>query len=172
MKQLAVTTICFVAINLFSACKQNEAKQPEETRTDIIQEVFPDEQAAIKVVLDSIFYCIANDKTEQLLSYHLYSPKFTEFRDGLKRLGSAENKEYETGLVSAVSDFKYELGDLKISVFGDVAVVTCNADFRPTKSGEVVQMWKQVTLVFVKYDNQWKITHEHISPLDINASAG
>lgn len=172
MKRLSTSAVLFTTLILLFACNQTESKVTEEPTVDMLQHSFPEDQAAIKTVLDSIFYCIANDKTEQLLSYHLYSPKFTEFRDGLKRLGSAENKEYETGLVSAVSDFKYELNDLKISVFGDVAVVTCNADFRPTISGELVQMWKQVTLVFVKYDNQWKITHEHISPWDINASAG
>ncbi|MDZ7692774.1 MAG: nuclear transport factor 2 family protein [Balneolaceae bacterium] len=58
-------------------------------------------------------------------------------------------------------------GDLKIDVFGDVAVVTFHADFRPTIGDEIVQIWESTTLVFVKVDGAWKITHEHHSPLNV-----
>ncbi|NOX65957.1 MAG: nuclear transport factor 2 family protein, partial [Chlorobi bacterium] len=58
------------------------------------------------------------------------------------------------------------LGDLKIDVFGDVAVVTFEADFRPTMQEQVHQIWANVTLVFVKVNDTWKITHEHFSQFE------
>lgn len=70
--------------------------------------------------------------------------------------------------MGAISGFDYELGDLKINVFGEVAVVTFHADFRPTIGADVVQIWGSTTLVFVKVDDDWKITHEHHSPLNVD----
>ena len=56
-----------------------------------------------------------------------------------------------------------------IDVFGEVAVVTFEADFRPTMQGEVVQIWANVTLVFVRTGGEWKITHEHFTQFQKDA---
>jgi ketosteroid isomerase-like protein len=42
-----------------------------------------------------------------------------------------------------------------------VAVITFEADFRPTIQQQISQIWANVTLVFVKVNGNWKITHEH-----------
>lgn len=138
----------------------------EKPETDIINNEFSESQAEIKEVLNGIFKSIQDNDADKLISYHVYSPKFTEFRDSEPRSGSEENEKYERGLVSAVSNFDYELGDLLINVFGDVAVVTFHADFRPTIGEDKLQILGQVTLVFVKTADTWKITHEHFSPLN------
>lgn len=136
-------------------------------KVDLIADQFQESQQEIQTVLDNIFKAINDDDADKLISYHIYSPKFTEFRDSERRFNSQENEDYERGLVGAVSNFDYNLGDLKINVFGDAAVVTFHADFRPTIGDDVVQIWGSTTLVFVKVNGEWKITHEHHSPLNV-----
>ena len=166
MKTKLTLILLIVFSILLPSCEEKEDIKTKETEIDLINNEFPEAQADIKEVLDGIFKSIQEKDADKLISYHVYSPKFTEFRAGEPRFGSEENEQYERGLVDAVSAFDYELGDLRIDVFGDVALVTFNADFRPTIGGDVVQIWEGATLVFVKIDNTWKITHEHFSPLN------
>ena len=137
-------------------------------KVDIVNDEFPQAKVEIKKVLDGIFKSFQDKDADKLISYHVYGPKFTEFRNDAPRFGSKENEEYERGFVGAISAFDYNLGDLKIDVFGDVAVVTFEADFRPTIKEQVHQIWANVTLVFVKYNGTWKITHEHFSQFEKN----
>jgi ketosteroid isomerase-like protein len=58
--------------------------------------------------------------------------------------------------------------DLKIDVFGEVAVVTflVNSSFKVGTDN--LERQARSTLVFVKDQGTWKITHEHFSPLKSN----
>ena len=100
---------------LFTSCSK---------KVDIVNDEFPQAKVEIKKVLDGIFKSFQDKDADKLISYHVYGPKFTEFRNDAPRFGSKENEEYERGFVGAISAFDYNLGDLKIDVFGDVAVVT------------------------------------------------
>ncbi|MCH8169641.1 MAG: nuclear transport factor 2 family protein [Bacteroidetes bacterium] len=147
---------------LITGCKQNEQK------IDIVNNEFPEQKAELQKVIDGIFKSFQDKDADKLISYHIYGPKFTEFRNDAPRFGSKENEEYERGFVGAISAFDYNLGNLKIDVFGDVAIVTFVADFRPTIANKVHQIWANVTLVFVKVNDTWKITHEHFSQFEKN----
>ena len=138
----------------------------QQANIDIINDEFPEEKEAIQNVLNGIFKGFDDGDADKVISYHVYSPKFTEFRNADPLFGSAENEAYERGLVGAISAFDYHLGGLKIDVFGAVAIVTFEADFRPTIEGEIYQNWANVTLIFVKVDGSWKITHEHFSQFE------
>ena len=164
-----MTFIAIICFSIFlSAHNKDDTKKKEQTKVDIINDTFPESQAELQTVLDGIFKSIQEKDADKLISYHIYGPKFTEFRDSQHRFGSAHNEEFERGFVGAISGFDYNLDDLKINVFGEVAVVTFHADFRPTIDGEVQQIWGSTTLVFVKVDEEWKITHEHHSPLIVD----
>lgn len=168
MKMKLNLIIILALLYVTAGCNANaENNNAVEQNTDLITDPFQESQAEIQTVLDEIFKAIQDNDADKLISYHIYSPKFTEFRDSERRFNSEENELYERGLVEAVSGFDYNLGDLKINVFGDVAVVTFHADFRPHFGDDVVQIWGSTTLVFVKVDGAWKITHEHHSPLNV-----
>jgi len=162
--KLTFIVIIFFSV-ILSACSEDDTIVVEQEKADLINNTFPEAQAEIQTVINGIFKSIQDNDSDKLISYHIYGPKFTEFRDSQFRFGSAENEEYERGFVGAISGFDYNLDDLKINVFGEVAVVTFHADFRPTIAGEVHQIWGSTTLVFVKVNEEWKITHEHHSPL-------
>lgn len=170
MKDLGFSLLFVISIAAISSCGKGQAQangkgNPNCPPVELINNPFPQAQAEIKATLDELFKSIQDKDADKLISFHIYGPKFTEFKDSQKRVGSAENKAYERGLVGAISAFDYSLDDLKIDVFGDVAVITFHADFRPTVGGNVGQIRGGVTLIFVKVDNKWKITHEHFSPL-------
>ena len=55
--------------------------------------------------------------------------------------------------------------DLVVNVFGDVAVATFNGHFVANVHGNPVARDQQSTLVFVKAGGDWKVVHEHFSPL-------
>ncbi len=170
MKVKLTITLVLVFTLIHMGCREAEQKEMEtEATVDIVWDEFPEAKDEIKQVLDGIFQSIKNKDADKLIAYHVYSPKFTEFRNDGPRFGSQGNEEYERGFVGAIEDWDSNLGDLKIDVFGEVAVVTFEADFRPTMQGEVVQIWANVTLVFVKTGGEWKITHEHFSQFEKKA---
>lgn len=118
-------------------------------------------------VLDGIEQSIRDNDMDKLIAFHAYGPKFTEFKNGERRTGSLENEEFERGFLGSFTDVeKWELDDLKIAVYGNVANVTFHADFVPIIEEEKLHMTGQFTLLFVKTPEGWKIVHEHMSPLN------
>ncbi|MGB5692951.1 MAG: nuclear transport factor 2 family protein [Flavobacteriaceae bacterium] len=168
VKMTITLVLTLTLINI--GCRQaKETKVETEVVVDIVKDDFPESQQEIKQVLDGIFQSFKDKDADKLIAYHVYGPKFTEFRNDGPRFGSVGNEEYERGFVGAIEDWDSNLNDLKIDVFGEVAVVTFEADFRPTMQAEVVQIWANVTLVFVKTNGEWKITHEHFTQFEKKA---
>lgn len=166
MKKIIPFIILIVLCPIIAGCQQRaEVSETRDQKIDLINHQFPEAQAEIKEVMDGIFQSFRDKDADKLIRYHLYGPKFTEFKDSLPRTDSAANEQHERGMIAAISAWESDMNDLKINVFGEVAVVTFHADFRPTIGDEMMQILGQVTLVFVNTDLGWKITHEHISPL-------
>ena len=133
---------------------------------DIINDPFPEAQAEVTEILEEIYESAQAQDLNQLSSYHLYGPKFTEFKSGMPRADAEKNKQSETEFFTRISDFEYDLRDLKVSVFGNVAIATFHGHFQATLGEEHLSSQQQSTLVFVKTDDSWRIVHEHFSPLD------
>jgi ketosteroid isomerase-like protein len=141
-------------------------KQTEQT-VDLINEEFPASQTEISQIMDTIWQCIADKDIDKLISYHAYGPKFTEFQNGEKRTGSKENEEFERSFFPMFTGIKkWETNDLKIDVFGDVALATFHSDFQPIIGSDTLKVAAQMALLFVNTEDGWKITHEHSSPLN------
>ena len=148
-----------------SASPTKGATVTEHLAKDIVTEPYVAEQAQVRARLDQIWDAAARKDLDRLRSYHLYGSKFTEFKDGAPRGDASSNEAGERGFFSAITDSEVEMGDLKVNVFGDVAIATFNGAFRARMNGEPIAAQQQATLVFVKHGGDWKITHEHFSPL-------
>src|SRR5215470_16068492 len=125
----------------------------------------PTERAQIARLLTDIFDAAQSKDMVRLDSYHWYGPKFTKFgSDSSGRQDAAAARKGEHDGLAAISDLSMQPRNLKIDVFGDVAIATfvLEANFR-TGSG-LVQKEDRATMLFVKKDGVWKITHEHFSP--------
>jgi len=165
MKAKITLALIILSGILIVGCNQNQQNEINiDKKVDIINDEFPEVQAEIKAVVDSIFKCLQNKDAESLRSFHLYGPKFTAFAPGMLRQGPKENEEKERETINSISSFEYNLNDLKINVFGEVAIVTYHGDFELTFETGSKQMHTQTSLIFVMTDTGWKLTHEHSSP--------
>jgi len=132
---------------------------------DIATDTFPDAQAQVKKRLQDIWATVATKDVARLESFHLYGPKFTEFKDGAPRGDAAANKKEEREFLGIAADSKVDMKDLAVNVYGDTAIATFNGDFSAKLEGKPIAVKMQTTMVFVKYKGDWKIVHEHFSPL-------
>jgi ketosteroid isomerase-like protein len=157
-----ISLICTLLISLaFTACQAQSE--------DGIMAVYPEEKAEILDTWDDIVESVKVGDIDKLISFHAYSPKFTEFKQGAPRNGGEENEAFERGVFGSVQEvLKMDANDMKIAVYhGNVAVVTFHSDFHLQFEEETAVVNDQISLVFVKNSNgDWKIVHEHHSPLN------
>ena len=132
---------------------------------DVAVETYPEAQAQIRRRLDEIWATWASKDVAKIESFHLYGPKFTEFKDGQPRGDGDANRKSEKEFAAVLTDSKVEMKDLAIAVYGDTAIATFNGNFSGKIEGHPVTDKQGATLVFVKYKGDWKIVHEHFSPL-------
>ena len=132
---------------------------------DIVCDTFPDAQAAIRRRLDEIWATCATRDFERLESFHLYGPKFTAFKEGKPRGDARTCAAGERAFFQMIEGPTVEMKDLAIHVFGEVAVVTFNGHYTGRIHGSAVAVDQQTTMVFVHTGGDWKITHEHMSPI-------
>lgn len=109
---------------------------------------------------------------DQLISFHAYGDKFVEFNGGLS-FDSAGNEYNERQLFGedleedGVLRFAAREGSLKVAVYyGNVANLTFISDFiLMHKDYGEIKVENLITLLFVKTQGEWKIVHEHHSPV-------
>ncbi len=64
-----------------------------------------------------------------------------------------------------IADPSVDMKDLAVNVFGDVAIATYNGHFVGQLKGNPIALDQQATMVFARVGDDWKIVHEHFSPL-------
>ncbi|MEE9364009.1 MAG: nuclear transport factor 2 family protein [Cellulophaga sp.] len=164
MRNLKIYLIVCLAITVGCSSCSKDDDTPEKQSPDILNDTFLESQAEIKQTVIDLFTSVQKLDADALISYHIYTPEFTHFKNESLRGYSTENEKGEHDFMALISEFEYDLNDLKINVFGDVAISTFHADFRPTINGNVFQIIEQATVVWIKVDGAWKITHEHFPP--------
>ena len=149
----------FVILGLFiTSCSR---------KVDLIKNEFPEAKAEIMKTFGEMAKSIQDGDIDKLISFHAYSPKFTEFKNGEPRNSSEANETYERKLFGSVTEVvKFDAKDLKIAVYGDVANVTFHSDFHLKFGEDLVTVNDQISLLFVKTEDGWKMVHEHHSPLN------
>jgi len=114
---------------------------------------------------------------DQLISFHAYGDKFVEFNGGWS-FDSVGNEDGERQLfgedleIGGVTKFAYIEGSLNIAVYcGNVANLTFISDFDLIFKGDgpveerTFTVNNLITLLFVKTKGDWKLAHEHHSPV-------
>ncbi len=103
---------------------------------------------------------------EGLRADHLDSPKFTKFGPRvMRRQGFDAMIADEIAAVSAAEGLSIDFRELKVDIFGDIAIATSYPLFSSRgPDGEPVTREARMTLVFVRTAAGWKIVHEHSSP--------
>jgi ketosteroid isomerase-like protein len=161
-----VMAICFFTIG----CKESEQTvevEVAEVKIDLINDEFPKAKQEIMETFGAIAQSIKDGEIDKLISFHAYGPKFTEFKNGEPRNGGVANEEHERSVFGSVTEVvKFDAKDLQIAVYGDVANLTFHSDFHLKFGEDLVVVNDQITLLFVKTDDGWKMVHEHHSALN------
>ena len=115
-----------------------------------------------KIWVDSV----AGD-LDALRSTHFDSPKFSKFGPRIaERQDVKSTNESETEHVLSMSDASFNLEDIKVDIFGDIAITTFYNNYSFIKNNMRIQGKGRVTLVFLNAEDGWKIVHEHSSPIN------
>ena len=173
MKMQPIVIAITFSLMVLSSCKQKQQEIVEVVKEDIVEEKvdlinseFPEAKEEVMKTFGEIGQSILDGDIDKLISFHAYGPKFTEFNEGKPRVGSKENEETERSVFGNVTEVvKFDANDLEVAVYGDVANMTFHSDFHLKFGEDLVVVNNQISLLFVKTDNGWKIVHEHHSPL-------
>ena len=157
MKHLKTVVAIIILGLIFANCKENH---------DLVNTEFPEAQQEIIDTFGEIAQSLKDGDMDKLISFHAYSPKFTEFKNGELRNGGEANEKFEREVFGAVTEVvKFDAKDMQIAVYGDVANVTFHSDFHLRFGEDLVVVNDQISLLFVNTNNGWKIVSEHHSPL-------
>jgi ketosteroid isomerase-like protein len=136
-------------------------------KRDLAHYPFPEAQSEIRRAVQKLTDDAINGDAEGIRAAHLSTDKFTKFAAGkYERIGFDECVDEEISVFTSAQTLKIEANDVKIDVFGDVAVLTEYVHIEITEDGEVFPGDARVTLVYVNTGDGWKIVHEHVSMKD------
>jgi hypothetical protein len=148
------------AFLLLASCASDRALE-----RDLVSNPFPEAQAELRSVVESIVEDAMTADIEGLQSAHLVSEKFTKFGPrSFDRQDVASTNESEAAFFGSISNFSQEIQDLKIDVFGDVGIATYYPRVSFVQDGVEKTGSGRQTLVFLRTADGWKIVHEHGTP--------
>ncbi|SDB58057.1 SnoaL-like domain-containing protein [Flavobacteriaceae bacterium MAR_2010_188] len=182
MKTKLVFTVILTSF-IFFGCSDNEdnfqetalatkgmstSKMSTTSTAAVTSQTFPQAEQEVLETWEGIVQSVKEGDLDKLISFHAYGPKFTEFKSGELRNGGEENEAYERGVIGSVTEVvKFEALDIQIAVYyGNVANMTFHSNFHLMFGEDLVVVREQTSLLFVKTKGEWKIVHEHHSPLN------
>ncbi len=164
--KLTITVLIICALFITGCNNDNDDQTPVPVLIDLITPEFPEAKQEVMETFGAIAQSIIDGDMDKLISFHAYSPKFTEFKHGEPRNDGEANEAYERQVFGSVTEvIKFEANDLQIAVYGDVANLTFHSDFQLMFGTDLVTVNDQITLLFVRTNDGWKMVHEHHSPL-------
>jgi ketosteroid isomerase-like protein len=154
--QLSATTI--LVGTLLIGCASAPKSDPPAAQSEA--------QAQIERRLQETSTAAEQKDFPRLDRYHLYGPMFTKYSAAsADRQDTAAARAGEHDGLAAIQSLSMRADNLKIDVFGQVGIATFTLAYRFVAGGEILERQEQSTLVFVNDHGQWKIAHEHFSPL-------
>jgi hypothetical protein len=175
MKAIKLFLVSFLVLCLSTT---SVVASEKSDKNSVIDQTYPQAQAEVietflairQSIMDGAGLGKDTEYMNQLISFHAYGPKFTEFNDG-ELYDSAENEAHERTLfgetvdIGGVKTFWFQPGSLEVAVYyGNVANLTFISDFELWIDGELHPVKNLITLLFVKTKGKWKMVHEHHSP--------
>ncbi len=156
-KNNSLSIIVTLLLLFLASCSEKKSDQ-----IDIVNNLFPEAQSELREVINSIVRDAETANLEGLKASHLLSGKFTKFGPrSFERQDVESTNESELAHFGSISNFKAEVKDLKIDVFGDIGIATYYPHVSFEMDGKEITGSARQTLVFLKTSEGWKIIHEH-----------
>ncbi len=136
----------------------------------ILVEPYAQEQLEVERRIEDIMSAARRRAVDELESYHAFGRKFMKFDDfePLERQDADTTRRLEREAILGVEEFDPRVVDLKVDVFGPVAVTTFVMDYAVVAEGERHELRARGTLVLANEGGEWLIVHEHFSPFVAN----
>jgi ketosteroid isomerase-like protein len=129
---------------------------------DIVHDRFSEAEEEVRAAMRKLRHDVVTGNVEAFQSHHLDSPKFSKFGPRKhERQTVEETNASEKSFWASVTDVTLDTRDMRVDVFGDVAVVTYYPHVTFKKDGKMMTGDGRQTLVFVKTNDGWLIAHEH-----------
>jgi len=169
---ISFLVVCVSTSNVVASGKPDKNSVVDQAYLQAQSEVLETFLAIAGTIVAGAGHGYDSEFMDQLISFHAYSDKFVEFNGGLSYDG-AGNEHNERQLFgvdleeNGVIQFAAKEGTLNIAVYyGNVANLTFISDFILMHKvyGEI-RVENLITLLFVKTKGEWKMVHEHHSPV-------
>ena len=125
----------------------------------------------IESLLRGFFEAGKNKDLSSLADFHAPKELFTKFDENppYSRQNSDDAFVHEQAAFANISDYNYQIDDLRIDVIGDVGIATFNLSYTGmfvndySFEGSPVSGKVRATMVITRTSRGWKIAHEHLS---------
>ena len=122
-------------------------------------------------LITTFFDAGKNKELPTLMDFHAPDALFTKFdaNPPYTRQSSEEAFVYEQATFANISDYEYNVEDLRIDLVGDVAIATFYVSVKGmfvndySFEGMTVGSRSRVTMVAAMMGGRWKFVHEHFS---------
>lgn len=165
MKRLAAVFV----LSSLTGCTAHRQPAPPPPK-DIIADPFPAEQGEVEKTLHDLLEAAREKDVDRLLAFIADSPKVTKFDDSepLDRQDVIAWKKAERQAFSSFKLFTPAISDLRVDVFGAVAVATFVLKYDIETDKDKLSAKARSTFVFAKDAARWKIVHAHFSAFKSN----
>ena len=128
------------------------------------------EREEVEAVIRAFFDAGRNKALASLADFH--SPDaFTKFDESppYTRQNSEEAFIHEQAAFANISDYTYQLDDLRIDLFGEIAIATFYLSYKGmfvndySFEGSPVGSRVRATMVLRRTERGWRMVHEHLS---------
>ncbi|HYR83551.1 MAG TPA: hypothetical protein VE422_05685 [Terriglobia bacterium] len=118
MKRIVLVILALLLTLVQIGCQ----KETAQTRTDVINEAYPEDQAKIRRMFGDLLEVAKKGDIDRVEAFHLYGPKFTKYDETEPnvRLDAEAARKLERDFVKPGSEIDASFQDLKVDVFGDV----------------------------------------------------
>jgi len=127
------------------------------------RDALAEQEKEVEQTLHAIFEAAEKKDLDRLEGYHIFGPGFTKFSERGARQDAALTRSSERKGIGGLDTFRPEVEDLKVDVFGRVAIATFLLRYEAVASQETLKGNLRATMVFVRGGPGWRITHEHFS---------
>jgi ketosteroid isomerase-like protein len=125
----------------------------------------------IEALIRAFFDAGRNKDLTALADFHGPRDQFTKFDENppYTRQNSEEAFVYEQAAFANISDYSYSIDELRIDLFGDVAIATFYLSYSGmfvndySFEGSPVRSNTRVTMALTRSSKGWRIVHEHLS---------
>ncbi len=130
-----------------------------------------DEKKQVEALIFAFFEAGKNKDLSSLAGFHTSRDLFSKFDENppYTRQNSDEAFVHEQAAFANISDYSYEIQDLRVDTLGSVAVATFYLAYKGmfvndySFEGSPVRSKARVTMVLARTERGWKMVHEHFS---------